>query len=223
MVRNLVVICLLLASGVLLVACERDGLRTEVQGSGTVVAETREVSGFDRIAVAGQGVVHVEITGTETLEVEAEDNILEVLTIEVSGGELRLGVAPMTNIVPTRDITYRITAADISEVAVSGSAVVDVAVLDVDRLEVEISGSGSVTPSGTADGLDVNISGSGRYLGERFETRTASIGVSGSGQATVLVTDELLASVSGSGSIQYLGDPPMVEKRVSGSGSISGS
>jgi hypothetical protein len=214
-------LCLLLAVGGLTAACSGGGLRTEVRGSGTVVTEQRDVSGFDEISVAGQGVVHVELTGTESLEVEAEDNILEVLTIEVVDGRLELGAEPFTSIEPTRDIVYRITAASLTDVAISGSAELDVATLDVPRFDVSISGSGSVRPSGTTVALQVDISGSGRYLGAALESTTADVNVSGSGEADIVVIDSLDASVSGSGSIRYAGDPATVREEVSGSGSIT--
>jgi hypothetical protein len=213
--------CLLLALGPALVACDGPGLRTEVRGSGVVVTEQRPVSGFDRISVSGRGIVHVEITGTESLEVEAEDNILEVLTIEVVDGRLELGAKPFTSLEPTREIVYRITAASLTAVSVSGSAEIDVATVDGDDFEVDISGSGSVRPVGATSRLEVDISGSGRFLGDELRSAEARISVSGSGQADVVVTDELDASVSGSGAVRYGGDPPMVSQDVSGSGSIT--
>jgi len=214
-------VCLLVAAVGLLAACDETGLRTKVRGSGVVVTESRPVSGFDRISVSGQGTVHVEITGAESLEVEAEDNIMEVLTIEVVDGRLELGAEPFTSLEPTRGIVYRITAARLSDVSMSGSAELDVAPVDLDSFVVSISGSGSVRPAGRAKDLEVGISGSGRFLGEDLETSRAVVEVSGSGAAVVTVTDDLDASVSGSGRISYAGDPPRVRREVSGSGAIT--
>jgi hypothetical protein len=214
-------LCLLLAVGGAAIACRGTGLRTEVRGSGVVVTEQRPVSGFDRISVSGQGTVHVELTGTELLEVEAEDNVLEVLTIEVVDGRLELGAEPFTSIEPTRDIIYRITAAHLTDVAISGSADLDVATVDGPGFVVSISGSGSVRPSGTTGELAVDISGSGRFLGDALESTTAEVSISGSGEADVRVADSLDASVSGSGVIRYAGSPTTVQKKVSGSGSIT--
>jgi hypothetical protein len=215
----LVLICLLLAAGALLAACDRAG--PEIRGSGNLTTESRAVSGFDRIVVSGQGVIHVDISGTESLEVEAEDNILDVLTTKVVNGRLELSVEPLTNIRPTREITYRITATQLRGVSISGSGQLDVSTVDTDAFEVRISGSGTVTPTGTSTHLDVEISGSGQFQGADLVSTTGSVNVSGSGAAVVNVTDDLSASVSGSGTIRYLGDPARLETSVSGSGSIS--
>lgn len=212
---------LVLATVVLiLAACTGGGPRTEVRGSGVLATETRLVSGFDRILVSGYGRVHVEITGAESLRVEAEDNILDVLTIEVVDGRLELGHRAFTNIVPTRDITYYITAASLDAVAVAGSGIVDIREVDAGAFAVSVSGSGSVAPSGRTGQLTVDVSGSGRYVGADMEAEVASVEVSGSGQAVVGASESLAASVLGSGSIRYLGDP-LVASQVSGSGSIS--
>ncbi len=211
-------ICVILAASSLLAAC--DGVRNEVKGSGQLATESRDVGGFDRISVSGQGVIHVEMTGTESLVVEAEDNILAVLTIEVVDRVLELGVKPHVNIIPTQEITYRITAAELQGVSISGSGVLDVATLSGDVFEASIAGSGTVAPSGTSTRLDVAISGSGRFLGADMVSATCTVDVSGSGEAVVNVTDALSAAVSGSGAIRYVGDPVRLETSISGSGSI---
>jgi hypothetical protein len=214
---TVVIVVALLVAG-LATACDRTGVR--VRGSGVLATETRAVSGFDRIAASGQGAIRVDITGAESLEVEAEDNILPLLTIEVVGGRLELGVEPFANIDPTRPITYRITAAQLRGVSISGSAALEAAPVETDRFEVAISGSGTVRPVGATAELDVAISGSGEFHGEDLQATRGVVDVSGSGQADVNVTDDLTASVSGSGAIRYLGDPTL-ETSVTGSGSVS--
>lgn len=220
MKRQGATLLVLAAVVVTLAACAGTGLRTEVRGSGVLVTDTRPVSGFNRILVSGYGTVYVTIGATESLRIEAEANILDVLTMDVVDGRLELGHREFTNIVPTRDITYHITAVSLDAVAVVGSGTLDVADVDAGTFAVSIAGSGSVEPSGRIGQLTVDVSGSGRFVGARLATEVASVAVSGSGQAIVSARDHLAASVSGSGSIRYLGDP-VVAQRISGSGSIS--
>jgi len=77
------------------------------RGSGTMATETRDVSGFDEIDLGGSGRVLIAVTGTESLTIEAEDNILPLLTTEVRNGRLELGAKQ--SISPTREIVYTIT------------------------------------------------------------------------------------------------------------------
>ena len=105
-------------------------------------------------------------------------------------------------------------------VAVAGSGEVTATGVAADSFDVEISGSGRVEPTGTADTLVVDISGSARYLGEDLEALVGTVRVSGSGEAVVNVADELDVDVSGSGGVQYIGDPTVTQS-ISGSGDIT--
>ena len=65
-------------------------IRPGVRGSGNVVTETREVSGFDSIHVDYPARVLISQGSAETLKIEAEDNLLPGLKTEVGGNELQI-------------------------------------------------------------------------------------------------------------------------------------
>lgn len=206
-------------------------------GSGDLITESRDVTGFDEIVLMTSGDVNVEVTGTESLEVEAEDNIMPLLTTEVVNGRLELGASePFST---TRRITYTITAAELVGVAVAGSGDVDASGIDTDSFEATvsgsgnldlsgtcatfeaaISGSGSINPSGTCTDLAVTVTGSGKFRGDELEAATGTVTVSGSGDAEVNVSDDLDVRISGSGDVRYRGDPS-VSQNISGSGGVS--
>jgi len=211
---------LLLIAGLLAAGCTGTVPFGGLRGSGDLITESRTVSGFDEIVVLGSGTVIVDVTGSESLEVEAEDNLMEFLTTEVVGGRLELGFESGRLLSPRRDITYTITASQLNGVTIRGSGDIDASNIDTDRFEVDISGSGNVTPVGTSDHLEVTISGSGRFDGTDLESATGNVQVSGSGNVVVNVTDDLEATISGSGDVKYIGDPHL-DSRISGSGDIS--
>ena len=196
-------------------ACGTDAVG--VRGSGNVITESRDVSGFDEIVVLGSGEIVVDIDGTESLTIEAEDNIIPLLTTEVSGGRLELSVESNTS--PTVEVKYSITAAALVGVSIAGSGDVTVIDIDADSFDVEISGSGRVEPAGTAGWLVVDISGSGKYVGAGLAAAAGTVDISGSGNAVVNVTDDLDVDISGSGNVEYLGDPSLTSS-ISGSGDI---
>lgn len=188
------------------------------QGSGNVVTESREVSDFTEVDLEGSGQVDLEVTGSETLSIEAEDNIIPLLETEVRDGRLHLGAR--SSVSPTTEIIYTMTATNLDGIAVSGSGQIKVVGVDSTDLRIKISGSGDVEVTGEVSGmLSVSISGSGGYSGEGLLAANGSVDVSGSGNAVVNVTDNLDISLSGSGDIEYIGEPS-VDIDESGSGSV---
>ena len=188
-------------------------------GSGTARTEQRSVSGFSAVELGGSGEVRVEQGTSESLTIEADDNILPLLTSEVSGDTLVLGAKSGAAYSTRTPVTYRVTVTDLTGLRVSGSGEITATGIDGTALEIAITGSGTITVDGTADRLTVDISGSGGYSGGSFTTRAADVTISGSGDAVVDATATLRATISGSGSVTYLGDPAVTED-VSGSGEV---
>lgn len=216
-VASVSVLCFVVAF--LIAGCDEVGdALNGVRGSGNVITETRDAGGFDEIVVLGSGEVVVSVTGTESLMIEAEDNIMPLLTTEVRGGRLELGSE--SSFSATQGITYTISAVALEGVEINGSGDVLATGIDADSFEVRISGSGDVEATGTTGELDVGVSGSGSYRGEDLVASVGTVSVSGSGSVLVNVTDDLTASVSGSGRVEYIGDPALDEE-VSGSGDVS--
>jgi len=103
-------------------------------------SESRQVSGFTGVELTAIGDLHIEQTGTESLTIDADADVLPQLTSTVSHGVLELGVAPGTTITTSRPIVYRLTVATLNSVAVSGRGDVTLSNLRTDRLAVDIDG-----------------------------------------------------------------------------------
>ena len=105
------------------------------------------------------------------------------------------------------------------ELAVSGSGDIDLDI-DGDELETRISGSGSIQLSGNANEAEARISGSGRVKAEDLTVTSFGARISGSGSCYITVKEEIEASISGSGSVYYAGNPGRVISNSSGSGKV---
>jgi hypothetical protein len=190
-----------------------------VSGSGQVASETRQVSGFTGIELSGIGEVTLVQGDAESLTIEADDNVLPVLTSEVENSVLHLGTKPRTTVQTRNPIRYRVTLKDLTSIELSGSGSVSGANLQVNALRADISGSGTIDLAGTADQQEVNVSGSGRYEAAELPSRSVTIEISGSGNATVAASAELRVDISGSGTVTYSGDPT-IDQSISGSGRL---
>jgi hypothetical protein len=183
------------------------------------MSETRNVSGFSNVALRGSGRVVIEQSGTESVTVSGDDNLMSDIETVVRGSTLELGQRRGISLSPSRDIVFKVTLKRLDTLEDSGSGVVEARGLQNDKVRIDISGSGEVSADGSADDLDVSISGSGQFRGDGLKSKRTRVDISGSGNAVVASRETLNAIISGSGSIEYIGDP-QVHRSISGSGSV---
>ena len=174
-----------------------------LRGSGQMTSETRDVSGFTEVVLEGSGTVLIEVTGTESLSIEAEDNLMSRITSDVRSGRLVLGSRGAIS--PTREIVYTVTVASLEGVVISGSGDIETAGITAPEFTAEISGSGrvlvedlelgmlhatiegsgNIEASGVAEDLELRVPGSGSFRGEDLETVSATVSIDGSGEALI--------------------------------------
>ena len=211
-------------------------------GSGKVIVQTRDVSNFHAIDVSYPGEIIITQGSKESLEIEAEDNVLPGLKTQVRNGTLEIFYKPEKDkhVNPTKPVKITIVVKKLDDVqfssagtmtidgvktdsldfSLSGAGKVEVNDIETKDLSIDLSGAGSMDASGATDRLDINISGAGSFNGGDLHSQTASVNISGLGSATVWADDDLDANVSGMGSVNYYGSPD-VSKNVSGVGGVN--
>jgi hypothetical protein len=193
---------------------------TQTNGSGTIVSETRDVSGFTGIALETAGDIIITQGDSESLTIETDDNILPLLTSEVEDGVLVLSTEENASINPSDDIRYTITVTSLEGLEISGAGDVTGQDLTLDALSVNVSGAGDIILSGTANNVSVTVSGSGDFQACNLQSGAVSLEISGQGDAVVNAADTLSVTVSGMGDVSYVGDPE-VSQDVSGMGDVT--
>jgi hypothetical protein len=64
------------------------------------------------------------------------------------------------------------------------------------------------------------MSGFGNYNAPDLQSQTASVRISGAGNAVIWVLDSLDVEISGAGNVEYFGSPE-VSKDISGAGKVT--
>jgi hypothetical protein len=211
-------------------------------GEGPVVTETRTAGNFTGISFSIPGEVHFKTDPVYKIEIQAQQNILNVLRTRVNGGVLEIDfphdvrVRRHEDIVinlsgPTADFFRVSGSGDITvqgdivtnkfylEVSGSGNIQVQKAIV-ADKIDGRISGSGNITvSSGSAKNEELRISGSGNMNMADVPAEKAEKHISGSGDIRVNLSQSLTARISGSGSVYYRGNPS-VSTNISGSGTV---
>ena len=192
------------------------------EGSGRLEKEARPIESVERVSFEGIGSLIITQGPTTTLEIEAEDNILPRIVTRVSGDQLDIGFDTdrWENIIrPTKSITYYLQVENLHDVSLSGLGNIKIENLTGERLNIRLSGAGSINASGAIASQDINVSGAGSYDGGDLESERVTVNLSGAGNAVVWVNETLNVSISGLGNVRYYGSPAISES-ITGLGNI---
>lgn len=155
----------------------------------------------------------------DKIVVTADDNIQNQIKVSVEQGVLRL--APMTSSVQQKtpiQITWGGIAPE--QLDIKGSSKVIVHQFKGSQLNVKISGSGAVDADGQTQQLNIDVTGSGSFVGAQLVAQKARLNVSGSGNIVAQVKQEVSGSIAGSGSVVVSGNPKNRAVTNEGSGQV---
>jgi len=217
-----------------LVSC--DGL--PIMGNGNLAASERSVSSFEKIKISDSANVRFHVSQEYRAVVTVDSNLDEytrvftkenVLNIGTENGNYRFtqylvdvycpiltGVSIAGSGQFSSDDTLIASTFDIK---ISGSGKIE-GTIECDAFSAKIAGSGKMTVGGNTKAFSIDISGSGKFYGDEFTANNAAVRIAGSGKVNIGVTDNLKVKISGSGDLNYRGEPPIVESSVTGSGRI---
>jgi Putative auto-transporter adhesin, head GIN domain len=112
-------------------------------------------------------------------------------------------------------VEYTIDVKDLKGIVVAGSGLAEADGIRSKELQVSITGSGSLLASGSADSLLLSLAGVGNFDGKNLKTQIMQIKHPGFGKAIVNVQRKLDVTITGTGSVEYIGSPT-VRKSISG-------
>ena len=200
-----------------------------------------KVSDFNSIKSDGPFNLFIKATGTESIRLDVDDDLLGDIQINVTEHRLKLRLKKKwspelqnkkANIyITTKNINYienagsgrievegGLTANDLSLI-LSGSGAFKTAIKS-NNVSVKLTGSGSITINGEADNANLKITGSGQILGDELKAKTVSAAITGSGNIFVTANESISGYISASGNVVYKGTATVTGSRYTGSGRI---
>jgi hypothetical protein len=191
--------------------------RLGIKGDGTMKTESRPISDFSAVHVAGAYQIKWA-RGNPALTISTDQNLLPLITTSVTGNTLEID--SKENLRPTDGITINISSASLADVRLDGAVSLTASNLSGEGLKLESNGASSINVDGSVTNLDATLSGASKLNAKSLKTQTATVSLNGACYADVTVTETLNASISGAGVLTYGGNPKSVEKNVSGVGRI---
>lgn len=225
---------ILLLGGLIISACSLTG----ISGKGDVKKETREVGDFTGISVGGAFDVVVEQGSSNSVVIEADENLLEHIETAVEGGVLKIRTTQ--NIYKHKMLNAYVVLKEFESLKISGacdlktrgtlrgdkvsmrlSGASDATIsLECQELDYKASGSSDAVIKGKADRLYVDISGASDLKSTSFKVNDCKIETSGASDARVNVSNSLEADASGSSEVLYAGNPKDLDYETSGAAEV---
>lgn len=210
-----------------------------VHGTGEPEQRVLDVGPFTGLEVDGALDVVITHGAQQRVVVEAQRELLDLVTTEVRKGVWNLSTRqayatdkPFTVRIEMPRLDHltldgsgdvmadSVFGAGRTSIALRGSGDVVARALSEERLTVTLGGSGDITLTGTADRMDGTIDGSGTIHALDLAAAHAEVVVQGSGDLELTAIEELDATVGGSGNVRYRGQPKLTS-RVQGSGTVA--
>lgn len=210
---------------------------TGEKGNGNVVTDTRKITeDFTKVSAAEGLIVYVTQADDFSIEVEADDNVIDLISTTIKDGKLRIktnkniGDATKNIYVSLPKVTglasssgaqlkskNTIKAAEL-EVDGSSGAVLQLEVVS-NEIDIDADSGANLRISGTTDEARIDVSSGGNINAKNLQTQSCNADASSGGTVKVQVERNLIADASSGGNISYAGDPT-VESKKSVSGSV---
>ena len=177
---------------------------------------------------------------SESIRVEADENLHEYILTEVRGGVLRVYTDANIRSAESRKVYVTMKeirsistssagdvigqtpiVADLLELSTSSAGDINIEV-KAREINATTSSSGDITLSGSADNISASTSSAGDLKALDLTVREADITASSAGDAKITVTERLKARASSAGDIYYKGNPKYVDAHASSAGSVKG-
>lgn len=208
--------CLFLTAIFLFAQCD-----TGTIGKGNIVTEKREVAPFRALNSDAVAEITLIQDSAASLEIKGYENIVPLIRTSVENGELMIETKNHIRIIGKQHVEVIVHAPSLDKLELHGVGnISSQGNFNFGKIEMNLSGVGSIDVSGQATTAILTTSGAGSIHCKNLLSDSTLAVTSGVGSIECNAIKFLKATVSGVGSITYTGNP-VVEKSVSGVGSVN--
>jgi hypothetical protein len=193
--------------------------------SGPPVSETRPITTFTRLEVAGDLDLDVRLFNRPDpgVRITAGEKSIDRIKTELVQNTLRISTKSRGLTIgpdPLGPVSISLGVPALVGLVVEGKADVILSGLSAKAFELRVNGSGEVEARGRVDDLALEVDGSADTDLADLSTQTAQVRLDGSGDTELRVARTLELVSEGSGNVVYHGRPA-VSSRLEGSGDVT--
>jgi hypothetical protein len=188
-----------------------------IKGSGTKETVSHKVGDFSSINSRGSFDINYR-QGKPALSITGDSNIIHEVVVLVKGGTLQLSMKKSYS--SKLPLVINISSPDINKITINGTSNVMLKDINTAYLTLKVIGAVDLNANGKASNLDLSVDGAGDINIKSLIAEKVAVDLQGSGDIQLTATQQLNANLSGVGDIIFFGNPPVINKKISGAGDI---
>ena len=180
---------------------------TNIVGSGNLVTQQKDFSGFSAIQVSSGFKVEISKSSFYSISITADDNIIDYIQVLKTGNTLHLGLQmgsyqsttlqveielPELNSLElsggTSGTTEGFSSSEPFVVELSGASKLEMQDINVGDFQVELSGASRLTAEGSGNDLLLIVSGASNLDLTNFPVTDTNLSLSGASKAAINIT-----------------------------------
>lgn len=206
--------------------------------TGDVITKDLKLENIHSIELSAGVKVFIQQGEDQNIKIVAPANYAELINTNVSKGEWEIDFKKCLKNADLVELF--VVLKEIEELEINGSGnIIGNGVIESNKLELEISGSGSIQLeldnksvdleidgsgdiilSGKTKKQKIEINGSGDINNSKLTADESKIEINGSGDVKINTTSSLEVEVNGSGDVHYTGEPKQIKTEFNGSGRL---
>ena len=208
--------------------------KDRIEGSGNVITKDINIKSFDELDASGVFNLQLSQGDKETVRIEADDNLMDLFTVENEGSTLKISMKKNSNFNSKKQLKVYVTFKTLKSMSLSmvggtssdeklkfadlklkNQSVGSVSLnMSLQTLNLENQSVGSVKLEGSADNAVVKNNSVGSINAGNFVVQKMDIENNGVGSATVNAEKELKYSDSFLGKVSNRGNATVKRKKV---------
>lgn len=185
--------------------------------------QTRPLPAFDAVSTEGPINMVVEVGKTQSVVLTGDDKFIASVETRVVDGKLLITFPkkPKNELHLSSDTRILISMPALRAFHVEGAGSAELKNVKGDSVDIGFEGAGRLVASGTVNLMKLNARGVGEVDTHALQAQRADVTFEGIGAVKVYASERLDAVVRGMGSLNYFGNPRVINKTVEGIGSVS--
>jgi hypothetical protein len=212
-----------------------------VHAAGDVKKVKKDFSNYSAISVGSGFELIIKQDGSESVEIEAAENILSHIVAEQKGESISFYMERNLSFDRSSPVKIYVSAKNLNALSGSGGSEIktegglkadNLAIelsggsefkskLDCNKTAVELSGGSEMTLSGKSSEFTVSCSGGSEIKASELTTENFTAELSGGSQVHIIITGQLTVEASGGSSVNYTGGGVIKGSDLSGGSEIN--